>query len=549
MKISTLSIFFLFILLSVTLSQIQQEWVQRYNGSGNGSDGANALAVDYSGNVFVTGWSVISTGADYTTIKYNIYGGQLWAERYNGPANANDFAFAIATDALGNIYVTGTSPGNGTGNDIATIKYTTGGAQTWVQRYNGDANSDDFAYSITVDGEGNVYVSGGSTVIGSGLDMVTIKYNTSGVQQWVKRYNGPGNSDDYSKSMAVDNWGNVYVTGPSIGSILYGKMDYATIKYNSAGVQQWVQRYNGPADSVDVSVALKIGSDNSIYVTGYSIGNGTSTDYATIKYNSSGIQQWVQRYSSAGNYQDEAIGLAIDTSNSDIYVTGSTIGFGSFWNFATVKYNSSGVQQWVQIYYGQSNKDNKACSITTDGYGNVFVLGYTTITSGLIDYATVKYNSNGNQQAAALYGTFYGNSFPTAIVTDGFGGIFVTGESYYYTSGNDYLTIKYSEQVRVKKISSDIPDNFHLSQNYPNPFNPTTKIKFDIPPLKGVRGMGVRLIISDLLGREVTTLINEQLKPGTYEAEWDASNYPSGVYFYKLITDNYNEARKMVLVK
>ena len=89
----------------------------------------------------------------------------------------------------------------------------------------------------------------------------------------------------------------------------------------------------------------------------------------------------------------------------------------------------------------------------------------------------------------------------------------------------------------------------NLSQNYPNPFNPVTRIKFDIPPLKGVRGMMVRLIIYDLLGREVTTLVNEPMKPGTYEVDWDGSMYASGVYFYKLITDEYVETRKMVLLK
>jgi photosystem II stability/assembly factor-like uncharacterized protein len=108
----------------------------------------------------------------------------------------------------------------------------------------------------------------------------------------------------------------------------------------------------------------------------------------------------------------------------------------------------------------------------------------------------------------------------------------------------------------VKKISTEIPDKFNLSQNYPNPFNPSTKIKIEIPPSKGARGM-THLFIYDILGREVTTLVNEQLSPGTYEVEWNASNYPSGVYFYKLITADasaslsikYTETRKMVLIK
>jgi hypothetical protein len=83
-----------------------------------------------------------------------------------------------------------------------------------------------------------------------------------------------------------------------------------------------------------------------------------------------------------------------------------------------------------------------------------------------------------------------------------------------------------------------------LSQNYPNPFNPQTKIKFAVP-----KASFIKLIIYDLLGREVTTLVNEELRPGTYEADWDGSNYSSGVHFYKIIAGDYTETKKMVLMK
>ncbi len=102
--------------------------------------------------------------------------------------------------------------------------------------------------------------------------------------------------------------------------------------------------------------------------------------------------------------------------------------------------------------------------------------------------------------------------------------------------------------VGVIKQQTGIPEIFSLSQNYPNPFNPTTKIKFDIPPSKGAGGM-TRLFIYDALGKDIATLVNEQLSPGTYSVEWDGTNYPSGVYFYKLITNDFTETRKMVLMK
>ena len=98
----------------------------------------------------------------------------------------------------------------------------------------------------------------------------------------------------------------------------------------------------------------------------------------------------------------------------------------------------------------------------------------------------------------------------------------------------------------------DLPLTFSLSQNYPNPFNPVTKIKFDVPEVRGER-LEVRMIIYDILGKEVATLVNDKLAPGTYEYEWDGSNYSSGVYFYKLIIDDASAplsiTKKMVLMK
>jgi hypothetical protein len=102
----------------------------------------------------------------------------------------------------------------------------------------------------------------------------------------------------------------------------------------------------------------------------------------------------------------------------------------------------------------------------------------------------------------------------------------------------------------IQKISAEIPTVYNLYQNYPNPFNPVMKIKFDVPLESRLRGNNnVTLKIYDVLGKEITTLVNEKLSSGMYEVEWDGTNYPSGVYFYKLITDNYSETKKMVLIK
>jgi type IX secretion system substrate protein len=98
--------------------------------------------------------------------------------------------------------------------------------------------------------------------------------------------------------------------------------------------------------------------------------------------------------------------------------------------------------------------------------------------------------------------------------------------------------------VGIIQINSEVPEFFSLSQNYPNPFNPITRVKFALP-----KTSFVKLAIYDMLGTEVTTLVNESLKPGTYEVDWNASNYPSGVYYYKLVADEFVETKKMVLIK
>jgi hypothetical protein len=109
--------------------------------------------------------------------------------------------------------------------------------------------------------------------------------------------------------------------------------------------------------------------------------------------------------------------------------------------------------------------------------------------------------------------------------------------------------------IGIEKLGTEIPVNYKLYQNYPNPFNPVTTIKFSLPNPSEGGAMKVRLIVYDVLGREVASLIpplrggQEGLQSGTYEVKWDAAGYPSGVYFYRLITGNYSATNKMILVK
>jgi uncharacterized delta-60 repeat protein len=453
-KFICLICFCLFALIPVTTySQgVYEAWVARYNGpaNANSDDYARALAVDASGNVYVTGSSWSDTSIDYATIKYSSAGDALWLRRYNGPGNGGDVAYALAVDDSGNVYVTGSSFGGGaTINDYATIKYSPFGDTLWVKSYYGPGTSDDVAKALAVDDSGNVYVTG-SSWSGSFYDYATIKYSSSGDTLWVRRYNEVG-FDDAASALAVDDSGNVYVTGYSVGFGTSG--DYATIKYNSFGDTLWVRRYNSPANNDDYARALAVDASGNVYVTGTSTVSGTSTDYATIKYSSAGDTVWVRRYNGPGNDIDGASALAVDASGN-VYVTGRSIGFGTSGDYATIKYNSFGDTLWVRRYNGPGNGGDAATALAVDDSGNVYVTG-SSWSGSFYDYVTIKYSSSGDTRWVRRYnGPANSLDEASALAVDDSGNVYVTGYS-----GGDYATIKYSPCSASSPLAGDANAN------------------------------------------------------------------------------------------
>jgi hypothetical protein len=323
----------------------KQLWASSYTGPKAGDDEATSLGVSPDGaTVFVTGHSHgASSGADYATVAYDASTGtQLWVSRYNGPANADDAGLALGVSPDGSsVYVTGRSPSSEGGIDYATVGYdATSGAQRWATRYNGPANGDDVALSLGVSADGgSVFVTGDSAGLGRGADYATAAYDSStGAERWVSRYNGPANTGDVAQSLGSSpDSSTVFVTGDSQGS--GSADDYATVAYEASnGAQVWARRYNGPANHDDVARAISLSPDGATaFVTGHSRGSASGEDYATVAYRSStGARLWVSRYNGLANGNDSATGLGVSPDGSTVFAAGRSMGATTGNDYATV---------------------------------------------------------------------------------------------------------------------------------------------------------------------------------------------------------------------
>ena len=230
---------------------------------------------------------------------------------------------------------------------------------------------------------GTVYVTGQSFgTSATGMDYATVAYDPTGRQLWVRRYTYPGGNTDDATSVAVNPAsGAVYVTGESAETT--GFYDYATVAYTATGTQQWVKRYNGPANRSDIATSVAVNpASGTVYVTGQSAGTSTGVDYATIAYTPAGNQLWVGRYNDTGNGTDIATSLAVNPASGTVYVTGQSQ---PGEEYATVAYNATGTQQWAERHSGSElYPSSVAASPTT---GTVFVTGMT-----LQDYITIAYS-------------------------------------------------------------------------------------------------------------------------------------------------------------
>ena len=298
-------------------------WTRTVNGPASWEDLATDVAVDDAGNIYVVGY--ISVGGEDVNIwisKYSATGFKLWTRTVDGPASGSDAASSVALDGAGNLYVAGFVTVANEFRNIWVRKYTSEGAKLWTRTVNGPGNLDDWAFAVSVDSAGNLFVAGSIYVSGEKSNIWIRKYDSTGSKLWTRTVDGPVNGWDHALGVAVDSFGDLYVVGEIATDDFY--TDIWARKYSGAGAKLWTRTIAGSADRSDSLRDVVVDASGSVYVTGWkrvlTVTGGSESVAWTAKYNSSGNMLWSEEAEGPVDYA-AGDGIAVD-ANDGVYVTG-----------------------------------------------------------------------------------------------------------------------------------------------------------------------------------------------------------------------------------
>jgi outer membrane protein assembly factor BamB len=344
-------------------------------GCGGCASDQRTMAVDAAGNLVVTGNALNAAGVSHwKTVKFNgATGATIWEAVFDSGTGGPDQAWAVAVDGSGNAIVTGYA-WNGLTSDIKAIKYAAAtGATLWARAIPGLPGGNAFGIALAVDASGNAII-GGSVYNGTNDDMITVKLDSAtGTPVWQKTFTGTANKNEYVFALALDSSGNVIVTGESQNNL--GNYDWLTIKYDAtSGTLLWQATYAGSGAADDVPYSIAVDSAGNAVVVG-STNNGANLDMKIIKYSgSNGAVLWQNTLAGAGNRDDIAYSVALDSADNALVAGFSFNGTNNQWN--AVKYRAQdGLVLWQQTFPLPGSGSNVSPAIAVDSTGNAIVAG------------------------------------------------------------------------------------------------------------------------------------------------------------------------------
>lgn len=520
----------------------------------------------------------------------------LWVNHniHNIQFNPDYAIFPSSADASGNVVI-GTifnykiTYGSLFMGDVIIRKYNTSGSQLFSKALTGKADIE----GIGTDAQGNLYVYGFfldtlhidsshfiiHTDSETNLNSFLIKLDNSGNFVWSKNITAIYGNSAYIRSFRVK--------GASVLAAIFSNGQESIKKFDLNGNEQLSIQLN----FIAIISGIDINTHGEIFAAG-SCGGGNHNfgglianapnayNKFFVKFTSSGSGVWA-RFVRDITFETPSI-VCDDEGNSyscgDLngpYLFGNIQTMGPQWvyDFFLTKLDSTGTFLWVkevphsQVPTGDATVGGSN-NISLDNSNNVYITGFqrgdiywgnfNTSSAGFKDVFVLKCSSSGN----LIWGKTAGGSVNDrgdAISLDNAGNIYISG-NFGQSASFDTITVNGSGYINsfTAKLTNtnvtgipkneNIPFSFSLS-NYPNPFNPSTKIRFDVPSSGVQNTVPVKIIIYDVLGKEVAALINQSFKPGSHEVIWNASGYPSGVYFYRLTAGDVTITNKMMLVK
>ena len=382
-------------------------WTNVFNGTATRSDESGACLIDSQGNARVAGHTEnMQAHRDAILLTYDVSGNTTGTAIWTGTGDNSDNVREIERDANGNIYVAGYSVGKDTDRDMFLMKLNSAGDTVWTRSASGTLfGSDEEANAVAVDNAGNVIVSGYTKNSGTGSDISILKYNGAGTLLWTAQYNATANESDRSYDITTDGSGNIYVTGKTDinASPVITNDELFTAKYSSNGALLWSSVFNGGTGN-QRGRFIRVGNSGNVYVCGQS-NNGTDEDVLVVKYSTSGTVLWSYTYQGGNTELFESSALTTDESITALCTSSIDVTTGEGSALKVFQVNTNGSLTWEQTYTAGNNLQSTGEAIELAPNGNFILVGsifnYTTPESH--DCLVVCYTATGEFAWENLY--------------------------------------------------------------------------------------------------------------------------------------------------